>query len=130
MSDQDELGHVGRLREWMNTGMGRCVTVGACLAAMAGAAALVVLRPSNQTKSVIVARGRDVAYFCKACQRSGQAHIDYDDGFPIVCPQCRQKQAVMGITCPRCRNIIEKKSDPVYACPHCQFVYDKRIRAE
>ncbi len=71
-------------------------------------------------------RGRKVLYVCKACKATGTTRVAYDEPFPIRCPKCGRKEAVMGFTCVGCGRIIEKRSEPVYRCPHCGTVYDNR----
>ncbi len=120
---------LSRLREWMNTGLGRWTAITAAVVVL-GVAALVFLRDSTGVRAdAIRAKGRDVLFYCRACQATGQVHIAWDEKFPLECPQCHERQAVPGFRCGKCRRIIEVKSDLVYRCPYpdCRFLYDKRI---
>ena len=118
-----------RLRDWMNTGPGRWVAVGV-VALLVAAAAAMFLRDGGQAEAdAIRARGRSVLYYCKSCKETGELRVGWDDQFPMVCPHCSKKTAVLAFRCPdpKCKQIIEQKPDIIYYCPHCGFKIDKRI---
>jgi len=114
-----------RVREWISSGTGRWVAIGVVVLAVAAAAA-VFLGGSGGEADEIRAGGKSVIYYCRACGAAGQTRLGWDDKFPLECSRCGKQEAVRGRRCPRCKNIIEKKDEPRYLCPHCQFVFDRR----
>ena len=118
------------LREWMNTGAGKWLTIVLCLLLIGGAVAFWVLRPSKQEGAAraIMANGLDATILCKACGHTGQQRVAWDTKFPVPCPKCGKVEAVVGFRCAGCRRIIERRPELVYRCPHadCRYLYDKR----
>ncbi len=120
---------IARLRGWINVGTGRWLAVLGSLGLVTFAVLYFALRDetSDQRKDIL-SRGRDVLFYCRNCEETGTLEaVPFDAEFPLVCPKCKQRQAVVAFKCVRCGRIIEKQSAPVYRCPHCKFVYDNRI---
>jgi predicted RNA-binding Zn-ribbon protein involved in translation (DUF1610 family) len=115
-----------RVREWINSATGRWVAIGAAVLAVGGAAAVFLGGTGGDERDEIRSGKQSVVYYCPACGEGGQARVGWDEKFPLKCPRCGRQQAVRGRPCPRCGNIIEKKNEPRYLCPNCQFVFDRR----
>jgi len=123
--DEESLAH--RVREILNTGGARIVLGLVALGVIVFAVVRFVGSDELEgRRRAIRERGRRVYYVCKACEATGEARVGYDEPFPIVCPKCGRREAVMGFKCVGCGRIIEKRSEPVYRCPHCGKVYDNR----
>ena len=43
----------------------------------------------------------------------------YDDKFPIRCPMCDKKTAMLGFTCNGCGTIYEDTHQAYFKCPKC-----------
>jgi DNA-directed RNA polymerase subunit RPC12/RpoP len=121
------------LRTWINEGPGRWVTICACVLLIAGAvAAAIWLVPWSATEpraKAIRRRGLQARYVCKACGRTGEVPIAFDQKFPIPCPHCGKLETARGFNCVKCRRIIAVQRSLYYRCPHrdCNRVYDYRI---
>jgi len=123
-------GAMFRVREFLNSALGRVVVIGALVLILAGGA-FRILRDSTQIEAdQIRAQGRNVLYYCSTCGAGGEIHVAFDATFPMDCPKpgCDGK-AVRAFRCanPKCRQIIAAEDRPVYSCPHCGYVYDNRL---
>ena len=123
------------VREWINTSTGRVITITACIVVILGGLIMTVMYASKsgtQRKAdEIRGKGLDYLYYCQACKQTGTLEKQpYDLKFPVKCPHCGEKKAVLAFKCVKCREIIERKPDPVFRCPHCNYVYDSRIPSE
>jgi len=118
-----------RARGWLNGPGGRWVAVGVVVAALATAAFVFLRDTTGREADEIRSRGRAVLYYCTACGAAGQTRIGYEEDFPVVCPKCGKRQAVMAFRCVKCGRIIQKRNEVVYRCPHpdCRFLYDNRV---
>jgi len=129
-----------RLRERTNTGAGRWVTAVLALAAMALAVVYFLRDTEADRRQAIRAMPKNMLFYCRACKGTGRARVPSGQKYPMACPLCGRKEAVPGFRCVgrigtdpasgkpvSCGKIIEKKSDPVYTCPHCGKVYDNRV---
>ncbi len=126
MADSDSA--IARFRGWMNAGAGRWIAVLGSLGLVTFAVLYFALRDDTSgRREAIVDRGRKVLFHCRECKETGTLEgVSYEAKFPLPCPKCGRRQAVVGFKCVRCGRIIEKQSAPVYPCPHCKFVYDNR----
>jgi Zn finger protein HypA/HybF involved in hydrogenase expression len=127
MADSD--GAIARFREWINVGAGRWIALLASLGLVTFAVLYFALRDeTSDRRDDILGQGRKVLFYCRNCKETGTLEgVPFNAEFPLPCPKCGQKEAVVAFKCVRCGRIIEKKSEPVYRCPHCNFVYDNRI---
>ena len=127
MTDAGEA--LGRTRTWMNEGSGRTVTIAAVSGVLLLGVLLWLMRdPEAGAVEQIREKGRKAMYVCKDCGASGQTRIDYDESFPIRCPQCDKQTAVRGFRCVKCKNTIEDRPEPIFYCPHCNYKYDNTLR--
>jgi len=116
------------IREWMNVGPGRWITLVVALGVLVGSIAYWILRPSGSGKIVeeIQAGGRKIPIYCRACKHTEELRLVWTPTFPMECPKCKAVQAVVAFRCVGCGRLIERKDLPYYTCPHCGKVYDKR----
>ena len=116
------------------------MTVAVALVPIALAAVHFLRDPGADRRRAILAMPKNIVFYCRACKGTGRARVPSDQKYPMVCPLCGRKEAVPGFRCVGvrgvdpatgkgipCGKIIERKSDPVYTCPHCGKVYDNRI---
>ncbi|KKL59331.1 hypothetical protein LCGC14_2216420 [marine sediment metagenome] len=115
-----------RLREWINTGIGRIVIIVITLALVAGAAIVATMSVTSPEKDAeeTHARGAVTLYLCKACGATGKTHKETEAKFPLECPQCKKRKAVAAFKCFRCEKTIEAVYAPLFRCRHCKYVYD------
>jgi len=117
------------LRAWINEGPGRWVAIGVCALVIVGAVvAAVRFSPwsGDRRAAEIRRRGTEVLYVCQGCGQSGKTRVAFDEEFPIVCPHCGEKKAVLGTVCVQCRHVFPAPNSSYYRCPHCGRVYDNR----
>jgi len=113
-----------QVRDWISAGAGRWIAILGCGALLVGAVMWALRDPSSVEKRAILKRGRRVLFYCRACEATGMLKgVRFDDHGPYKCPQCGKKEAVMGIRCYNCGNVIERQNKPVYYCP-CGFKYE------
>ncbi len=115
-----------RLREWMSTAAGRWAAIALVLLAVGGAAAMFFSGSGGEADD-IRSGGRRYLYYCRQCQATGEIRLAWDAKFPVNCPKCGKREAVIGFRCSKCGRIIEDRRDPVFECPHCHQVYDNRL---
>jgi len=117
-----------RIRNWINTGVGRWVAIGlAAVVIVVAVVALVFGGGSGARVQEIRGRGRRVLYICKACGATGETRIAYETKFPIGCPTCGKNVAALAFKCVKCGKIIESVQAPYFRCPHCRHIYDNRL---
>jgi hypothetical protein len=120
----------GGLRNWINEGAGRLITVLVAVGALAAAAAwayhVYTGNPSNV--QAIMDHGREVLYVCKACRSSGTMRVPYYTEWPQVCPkeECAKPRAVPGFRCRNCKRMLTGHDVAVVRCGACGFVHDRR----
>ena len=130
--DTDGLGWFARLRERLNTGLGKLAALTAALLILGGSVVFFVTRKGGSQQHVnrIVAGGKTVTFLCGACGESGQTHIAWGEPFPVPCPKCGKRQAVSAFKCFGCKQTIAARSDPLWNCPRCNHLYDNRLKIE
>jgi len=119
-------GFFSRLREWINEGAGRWVTIVAALAVIGGAAALAYRGRKRSEVEAVLEHGRRVLFVCTnpECGERGEMRVPYYCSWPRACPKCKQKTAVPGFRCQWCGEIIKTQAKPMVRCPHCGYVHD------
>ena len=116
------------IREWMNEGSGRWVTLVGSLVLLAVAVTVWILRSSGSEQRIkaIQDAGKAVPIYCRACKHTEELRLPWNPPMPMACPKCQAVEAVPAFRCVGCRQLIERKHVPVYRC-RCGQVYDNRV---
>ncbi len=113
---------LARARGWLNTGTGRWVTISLGLLLVGGAAAMFFVGGSGTKADAIRAKGKRVLYYCESCGATGEMRIPWNATFPLVCPKCGKRQAVLGYRCRKCKKITKMTEGEEIPCVHCGYV--------
>jgi len=128
---------VERFFDWVETDTGRRTVIGAVVGIIV-LAILIWFFGSGATSAAredLRRAGRKVTYYCPACKSSGRTTVSVDRNnpseipSPFKCPNCGEKQAVLGLRCVNCREIFPKPpaGQRLYYCLHCGQKYDLRL---
>ncbi|KKL56996.1 hypothetical protein LCGC14_2239830 [marine sediment metagenome] len=125
--NEDGLG--ARLRDWINEGAGRWITMIVAVLVVGGAVAVFVKYsggPGSKARAAAKA-GRRSYYVCPACDAKGEMRVPYGVKWPVACPKCKEVKAIAGILCRKCSKIIPAVDKPFFRCPECGATFDTRF---
>ncbi|HUU23420.1 MAG TPA: hypothetical protein VM389_12890 [Phycisphaerae bacterium] len=123
-------GFIAGIREWINEGAGRYVAIGAVAVVVLGAGWMTYSCFGGGPRAEeVMAEGRPVLVICEACGKSGKTNVGWMDPFPVVCPECKEKQAYEAILCERCNTTFRTPRQPVFRCPKCgaEFITEQAL---
>lgn len=110
----------------METKAGKIAGIVASLALLV-TAGLIFMRDDNKGKiEQIKTQQQSVAFYCAACQKTGEVKINMSQQWPMRCPLCGKDQAQRAMKCV-CGQYIQQFPGQEFNCPHCHKHYDWRV---
>ncbi len=116
-----DLGFMGGIRAWINSGVGRTV-VGIAVVVLVVIAAFVLYQSSKPNAPDIAAGLYPADIICtdKECGHTATGRYAYNQKFPVACPACGKETAVRSLKCPRCDEVVPSPPGKMrLKCPKC-----------
>ena len=124
-----EDGVIAGIREWFNDRFNEGHAKWAVIAVAGILVIVAVLAAYGQIAGGpdpedVMGKGRPMLVICTECGHAGKQTVGWQESFPVKCPKCRKKTAVLAQRCGRCGTVFAHPQKPVYHCPKCKAKFE------